>query len=84
MYSFLMVLLIGIGTLLLYLSNRHQRLLEKPLAKPMQRMGYAAVAIAIVLGAFYFIGSAGFFIALMMLMTALFSLPLLMLFLNRK
>ncbi|KZN34126.1 hypothetical protein N483_25255 [Pseudoalteromonas luteoviolacea NCIMB 1944] len=79
-----MVILIGIGTLLLYLSNRHQRLLDKPLAKPMQKVGYAFAAIAIVIGAYYFVGSAGFFIWLLMLMVALFSLPLLMLCLNRK
>ncbi|KZN45893.1 hypothetical protein N476_24805 [Pseudoalteromonas luteoviolacea H33] len=79
-----MVLLISTGAIFSYLSNRHQRLLKKPLSKTYQKMGYGLFAMAILVGVFNFVGSAGVFIWILILMAALFCFPFIALFIKRN
>ncbi|AOT08199.1 hypothetical protein S4054249_10240 [Pseudoalteromonas luteoviolacea] len=79
-----MVLLISIGTFLTYLSNRHQRLLKKPMSKTYQKFGYVLLVAAILVGLLSFVGSAGVFIWVLILMTALFCFPFISLFIKRN
>ncbi|KID57035.1 hypothetical protein JF50_14330 [Pseudoalteromonas luteoviolacea] len=79
-----MVLLISNGAILSYLSNRHQRLLKKPLSKTYQKLGYGLFTTAILVGVFNFVGSAGVFIWLLILMAALFCFPFVALFIKRN
>ncbi|KZN62033.1 hypothetical protein N473_21045 [Pseudoalteromonas luteoviolacea CPMOR-1] len=84
MYSFLMVLLISTGVIFSYLSNRHQRLLKKPLSKTYQKVSYGLLVMATLVGGLYFVGSAGVFMWLLILMAALFCFPFVALFIKRN
>ncbi|MBQ4809713.1 hypothetical protein A7985_04275 [Pseudoalteromonas luteoviolacea] len=83
MYSFLIVLLVSAGTLLLYLANRHQRLVKKPLTYLFKPVGYMFLLLGGVTALINFSVSAGVFVWLMLLMTTLFSIPLTVLLLKR-
>ncbi|MCF2858798.1 hypothetical protein L1286_15030 [Pseudoalteromonas sp. SMS1] len=84
MYSFVIVLLVAVGTLFLYLANRHQRLLKKPFNQQLKKAGFGLLLLGIILSLSYFTLSAGIFLFLMILMTALFSIPLAVLVLKRS
>ncbi|KZN39785.1 hypothetical protein N474_17545 [Pseudoalteromonas luteoviolacea CPMOR-2] len=84
MYSFLIVLFVVTGTLFLYLANRHQRLLNKPLNQNLKKVGLGLIFLGVINALFYFTLSAGIFLFLMILMVALFFIPLAILLLKRS
>lgn len=74
------IMLFAVG--LLYLSNKHQLLRTKPLAKKLRPIAYLMLLLAFVLMAAKYAVSASLFIGLMVIMLCVIALPLMALFLK--
>lgn len=74
------IMLFAVG--LLYLSNKHQLLRVKPLAKKLRPIAYLMLLLAFVLMAAKYAVSASLFIGLMVIMLCVIALPLMSLFLK--
>ncbi|OBP15470.1 hypothetical protein A5320_08945 [Rheinheimera sp. SA_1] len=71
----LVTILLFIAVLLWYCSNRHQRLLKKPLSRHWRLVGTLAAVAAIVTAAFQLSRSTTIFFCLLLLMLWLMLLP---------
>ena len=83
-----LILLFSILTLiavfLLYLSNKHQKLINKPLPKRVRLIAYLLLLVAFLLININFSLSGSIFTSLMVLMLSVISVPLVGLWLKRE
>lgn len=73
---FVFLTLIIAGVSFIYLSNRHQLALPKPLSKPFKFLGLLLLVASAVISAVVFNGAAIFFVWVMMIMLGLILLPI--------
>ena len=83
-----LIFLFSISTLiavfLLYLSNKHQKLINKPLPKRVRLIAYLLLLVAFLLININFSLSGSIFTSLMVLMLSVISVPLVGLWLKRE
>ena len=83
MLGFFMVTLF-IGVLLVYCSNKHQRLLKSPLKSDVKLIGYGVLLLALVISTMLFDGGAVFFMWFVGIMLLFITLPFVALFLGHS
>jgi len=76
MFKVGLVVLVFLGVLLIYLTNRHQQILSVPLHKNHQYLGYTFIFGGLLGWLSVLSGSAAFFIWFMITLNALMLLPL--------
>ena len=75
MLQLTLILILFTAISLLYLSNRHQRLLNKPIAKSWRKFAFLLLVFAIPLASYAFSYTAAAFFILLMIMLALILIP---------
>lgn len=76
MLQLTLFLILFTATSLFYLSNRHQRLLSKPINKSWRKLAFILFVIAIPLALYAFSNAAAVFFIILMIMLALIIIPL--------
>ncbi|NMM39866.1 hypothetical protein [Pseudoalteromonas arctica] len=83
MLQLIAIVILFLATTLLYCSNRHQRLFNKPIAKGWRQLAFILCIIAIGLACYAFSHAAAVFFIILILMLALMIMPFISL-LKRK